>query len=267
MSIMKKILEYFLEVLFIFWAVFCLRFFGLLVVVPLGVYWFALFLADILLRSKVDETLTVEDMPTLNPVPIPTKKARWYLKRVLIAGSQVRNWKLFEHWFYKIYDGAEELIIMVPKGFKFDGASIPRPFWAFISPIGTLLIPGLIHDFAYNYGFLLQIKIDKSGTIPKYWVEKYKEKNERQDWNNLFEDVCDQVNGSMLTHCIAGIALFVGSFGPWKEHDKDRKNHQGDPKKGIAEYKPPCLSDDDRRLIDEMLARFDAREKSSKRCG
>ena len=66
--------------------------------------------------------------------------------------TSIRKWKLTEDWEFKLpYD---EPVIIIPKGFVFDGASIPRPLWGILSPTGLLLIPGLIHDFAYRYDYL-----------------------------------------------------------------------------------------------------------------
>ena len=40
---------------------------------------------------------------------------------------------------------------IIPKGFKFDGASVPKFLGQFLSPVGVLLIGGLIHDYGYKY--------------------------------------------------------------------------------------------------------------------
>ena len=48
---------------------------------------------------------------------------------------------------YKLND--KEFVI--PAGFKFDGASIPKFLRTFFSPVGVLLIGGLVHDYMYKY--------------------------------------------------------------------------------------------------------------------
>ena len=46
---------------------------------------------------------------------------------------------------------------VIPAGFKFDGASIPKFLHPFLSPqVGVLLIGGLVHDYAYKYATLLR---------------------------------------------------------------------------------------------------------------
>ena len=68
--------------------------------------------------------------------------------RLLVWIFEVRKWELMENWYFTLNDDVQ---IVINKGFVFDGASIPRPLWAFLSPVGLLLIPGLIHDYGYKF--------------------------------------------------------------------------------------------------------------------
>ena len=43
---------------------------------------------------------------------------------------------------------------MLYQGFVFDGASIPKFLRTFFSPVGVLLMGGLVHDYAYKYACL-----------------------------------------------------------------------------------------------------------------
>lgn len=78
----------------------------------------------------LDKTSRKEiEMPKLEPVRIPTEK------HGLIAWMHsVRKWRLTEHWRYDLPEscrvGCRKVRIIVPKGFEFDGASIPRLLWA-----------------------------------------------------------------------------------------------------------------------------------------
>ena len=54
---------------------------------------------------------------------------------------------LTKDWKYNI-DGTEYVI---PAGFQFDGASIPKFLRTFFSPVGVLLMGGLVHDYMYKY--------------------------------------------------------------------------------------------------------------------
>lgn len=59
--------------------------------------------------------------------------------------------------FYYTINGEKYVI---PAGFTFDGASVPKFLASFLSPVGVLLIGGLIHDYGYKYKTLL--KADKN---------------------------------------------------------------------------------------------------------
>ena len=99
--------------------------------------------------KEVDTVIALERMPRMQPLPIPTRNQPAF-RRILVWMFEIRRWRLLENWFYAWEGG----YVIIPKGFEFDGASIPRPFWFFLSPVGLLLIPGLIHDYGYRFGFL-----------------------------------------------------------------------------------------------------------------
>src|SRR6056300_1398757 len=85
-------------------------------------------------------------MHHLKPVQIKTK-GKGFWKGIIMWLLSTRNWGLVEDWTYNI-DGTEYII---PKGFQFDGASIPKFLRTFFSPVGVLLIGGLVHDYMYQY--------------------------------------------------------------------------------------------------------------------
>jgi hypothetical protein len=90
-------------------------------------------------------------MPKLQPLPIPTK-GKGFWGGVILWLLSTRNWVLTDDWKYNI-DGTEYVI---PAGFQFDGASIPKFLRSFFSPVGVLLMGGLVHDYAYKYKTLLK---------------------------------------------------------------------------------------------------------------
>ena len=65
-----------------------------------------------------------------------------------ILGS--RQWEITKDWHYEV----NGVSYMIPAGFTFDGASIPKFFRSFLSPVGVLLLGGLVHDYAYKYAAL-----------------------------------------------------------------------------------------------------------------
>ena len=117
------------------------------VVIALLVVITVLFIVYKIFRKEIKSLITAEKMPVLLPLPIPTKN-RPFIMRLLVWLFDIRKWQLVENWHFEIEKGPE---IVIPKDFKFDGASILRVFCAILSPVGLLLIPGLIHDYGYRF--------------------------------------------------------------------------------------------------------------------
>ncbi len=149
-------------------------------------------------------------MPELRPIPIPTKGKNIF-GRIFTWVFSVRKWEVLEDWPYQLRD---KTTIIIPKGFEFDGASIPRPLWAILSPVGLLLIPGLIHDYGYRYNKLLTE--DKNGQkVP------YKENAGKAYWDKVFRQTGIDVNGVVIIDTIAWLALAVGGWYTWWKYRRN----------------------------------------------
>ena len=176
------------------------------------VIYVLLFIAYQILKPEADSCIDKENMPQLRPIPIHTKNQKHWLLRVMVWIFEIRKWELMEDWHYQL---DKDVIIVVPKEFEFDGASIPRPLWALLSPVGLLMIPGLIHDYAYQHNELLQL--DANGDkIP------YKKGSGKDFWDDLFFKVSIEVNGLPVLSLIAWFALFVGGWKAWNKHEGGR---------------------------------------------
>ena len=149
-------------------------------------------------------------MPILQPLPIKTKEAANFIYRFVIWILSIRQWRVCEDWHYTLRDGTD---IVIPKGFTFDGASIPRPLWMFLSPTGLLFIPGLVHDYAYKYNKLLSV--DSKGNLIDYQAEAGK-----AYWDKVFREIGIDVNGIAVIDFLAWVALAVGGWLPWWKHRK-----------------------------------------------
>ncbi len=169
------------------------------------------------------------EMPKLIPVPIKTKHKNVWV-RIWRWITSIRQWRLIEDWEYKLPDD-DEPVIVIPKDFIFDGASIPRPLWGVLSPTGLLLIPGLIHDFAYRYDYLWAL--DSTGS-----VYKYKHNSGQRFWDSMFKRVGVAVNGVALIDLLAHLAL--AGFGRWAWKSNRKRN---DPE--IRPNKPVLTNVDD----------------------
>jgi len=150
------------------------------------------------------------NMPKLSPIPLQIKeKSR--LARIWYWQKFIRRWELLEDWEYQLpHDGVK---IILPKGFTFDGVSIPRPFHWFLSPTGVLLIPGLVHDFAYRYDYLWAV--DENGELYQYQKD-----SGRSYWDGLFRSLGLSLNGMKGLNAFARIILYLFGRYSWKKHRK-----------------------------------------------
>lgn len=155
-------------------------------------------------KLKGNIVFTYKEMPTMKPLPIATKgKGFWGAIKMWLLG--VRQWEVTKDFQYTI-NGVKYII---PKGFQFDGASVPKFLASWLSPTGVLLMGGLVHDYAYKYGTLLQSnKKDTMGPITQKVADQ------------LFRDICIEVNGFVLMNWLAYWGLRVGGFVAWKGHRK-----------------------------------------------
>jgi len=90
--------------------------------------------------------------PIIRPVPIKTR-GLFFWDKIKAWLFTTRKWEVVEDYYLHI--PWFNLTIKIPKGFIFDGASIPRILWPFLSPTGILFIPGIVHDYGYKYNRLL----------------------------------------------------------------------------------------------------------------
>lgn len=66
--------------------------------------------------------------------------------------GRVFEWELCEPVSFRIVDTPESEVVNVPPQFRTDFASVPRPFWAIISPWGRHGRAAIVHDFLYQLG-------------------------------------------------------------------------------------------------------------------
>ena len=165
------------------------------------------FIINLLDKRKSNIDFHFENMPKLEPVPIKTK-GKGFWKGILMWLLSTRNWVILEDWKYKL-NGVEYVI---PQGFQFDGASIPKFLRAFFSPVGVLLMGGLVHDYAYKYAALNPT----SKKEPILMVDQKKA-------DQIFRDICIEVNGFYFMNYLAYWSLRLGGFVAWNGHRKREK--------------------------------------------
>lgn len=181
-----------------------------MVAIALLLIGIALFILYAIFRKDIKLLITEKEMPVLRPIPIPTKN-RTFIMRVLVWLFDIRKWRLVQNWHFKLEKNDEIVEIVLPEDFRFDGASIPRIFWFILSPVGLLLIPGLIHDYGYRFNQLWQKNVNGE-------IEPYMKSAGRKAWDDLFNTVGKQVNGFAGIDYIAWIGLRLGGCFAWCKH-------------------------------------------------
>ena len=159
-----------------------------------------------LFDKKVDSRVNFKykDYPVMRPIRIATK-GKGFFKMIMMWILGTRHWEIANDFEYEL-NGTKYVI---PAGFKFDGASIPKFLHPFLSPVGVLLIGGLVHDYAYKYETLLKKnKKDTLGTISQKRADE------------IFRDINIGVNGFYLMNYLAYWSLRLGGFLAWNKHRK-----------------------------------------------
>ena len=162
---------------------------------------------NLLDRRKSNCTFHYEELPHLQPIPIKTK-GKGFWKGIVMWLLSTRNWKITKDWKYR-YNGNEYII---PAGFQFDGASIPKFLRTFFSPVGVLLVGGLVHDYMYKYACMK--RTDSKGSL--MLVDQKKA-------DQIFRDINIEVNGFYFMNYLAYWSLRIGGFVAWNGHRKRDK--------------------------------------------
>ena len=144
------------------------------------------------------------ELPSMQALKIPTK-GKGFWGGIICWLLATRNWKVTKDFHYAI-DGTDYVI---PAGFQFDGASIPKFLRTFFSPVGVLLIGGLIHDYAYKYKTLLEK--NKKKTMGELTQKRADE---------IFRDININVNGFYSMNYLSYWSLRLGGFVAWNGHRK-----------------------------------------------
>ena len=157
-----------------------------------------------LFDKKVDNRVNFKykDYPVMRPIRIATK-GKGFFKMILMWILGTRHWEIAKDFEYEL-NGTKYII---PSGFKFDGASIPKFLHTFLSPVGVLLLGGLVHDYAYKYAALQP----KKGALLLLDQKKADE---------IFRDINIEINGFYFMNYLAYWSLRVGGFMAWNKHRK-----------------------------------------------
>ena len=144
-----------------------------------------------------------KDYPVMKPIKIATK-GKGFFKMIFMWILGTRHWEIAKDFEYEL----NEKKYVIPSGFKFDGASIPKFLHTFLSPVGVLLLGGLVHDYAYKYATLQLVEGKKGKSL------------DQKQSDQIFRDINIEVNGFYSMNYLAYYALRIGGFLAWNKHRK-----------------------------------------------
>lgn len=150
-----------------------------------------------------------KEMPTLKPIPIETK-GKDLISAVRIWLGERRQWSLEEDWIFEM----EGRAYIIPSGFTFDGATIPRSLTVWFAPTGILLLGALVHDYLYFKGSIYKFGANE-------WVKTSPFSRKKVD--QIFRDICIDVNGFYSLNYIAYIMVRMTGWFYWNQYKK--KSH------------------------------------------
>lgn len=184
-----------------------IEFLGTLTLICLIVYVLLLLayrsFSETLAHSKT--IIDIAQMPALKPIPIATDDQEGFLNKLLVILFNVRRWRVEQAFVYEFNNKR----YAIPAGFTFDGASIPKLFWTIISPVGPLLVPGLLHDYGYRYNGIYVLDENDQPV----WDTQI---TDQAGWDELFRATGDQINQMPILNNVAHFGLWLGGFKAWQ---------------------------------------------------
>jgi len=150
-------------------------------------------------------------MPKMTPISIPTAGKNIFI-RIWRWVTYVRKWKLEENWYHTLPNGK---CIKLNIGLIFDGVSVPKIFWAFLSPTGLLFLAAIAHDQIYkNKGILISDnRMDLIGHCPDFFKELT-----QKEGDEMFLSIALQVNGYYLLRLFGWVA--------WNKHRRRENKYE-----------------------------------------
>lgn len=173
--------------------------------------------------TKQDRYVQPDGLPEIIPERIPTvtkahsRRIPWFVALIHWL-TKARTWKVSDDWMCTI--GDQRCVIRANANFLFDGASIPRPLWWILSPIGILLIPGLLHDHGYRHRKLRALNPDTPGQDRDFWPHPTSNFKNKLYWDKLFIQSAVDINGFRALNTLAGYAVVLFGGLAWKGNRK-----------------------------------------------
>lgn len=124
---------------------------------------------------------------------------------------KTKEWVLQDDYFDSV------LKILIPSGFRYDGASVPRPLWAIIDPLDLSEAAPLVHDYLYrNAGLDVPVYVlsaDQKTVIPCGEMRFSKEFAD-----DMFRDIMNRWDVTPWKEAAAYNAVKYFAGYAWKNH-------------------------------------------------
>jgi hypothetical protein len=156
------------------------------------------------LKGKV-RNFKYDEYPHMQPIRINTA-GKGFWGAIWLWMTSVRKWKVAKDWKFELRGDT----YIIPEGFVFDGASVPKFLASFLSPVGVLLIGGLVHDYAYKFSALRQTGTTKGAVLLL----------DKAECDRIFRDINIEVNGFHLLNYLTYWTLRGFGFVAWNKHRK-----------------------------------------------
>lgn len=122
-----------------------------------------------------------------------------WCKKITPSKQYPRHWIVMQNMNITLSDGS---IILIPKGFIWDGASIPKWLWWLFNKIDFIAIWFLIHDFVY---------IDKKAQLERFNYHIFNTRKFADDQILLWSK--NEKIGTRITLCFFYLIIrLVGGF-------------------------------------------------------
>lgn len=134
-------------------------------------------------------------------------KMEWTPRYPSLRPQENDEWKLCEEVFYEFDADGKAALIVVPAGYVYDGASVPRFFWRIAGhPMDTeTVMASLLHDYCFTNRPVV------NGARVTF-----------EDSADLYEEVARRAGSSWITrkaHKVAILSPFARAL--WNTHNKD----------------------------------------------
>lgn len=138
---------------------------------------------------------------------------------LLILADSPRLYELDEEYVYEWVTGRVANRIVIPAGFRFDGASVPRLAWSLtgILPDGLIRAAAMLHDWLYQHGGMLPAGSQWSRHVgPENPWRAVHGRWSRLGADRMFGAIMKECGIGWVKRWLAVKAVRIGGGGSWR---------------------------------------------------